>query len=153
VTFRYQPLISGIQSCHVVGSFNDWNQTSHPMNDDDGDGTWEATVELAPGEYRYKFLVDGNTWLEDPNAQDSADDGYGGSNSVIRVGPDTRTGAAQPRHVPFRRGIAGRHVQQLGDRQDAAVRRGWRRRLGDDAPPAGGRVPLQVRRGRQLDHG
>jgi glycosidase len=102
VTFRYQPLISGIQSCHVVGSFNDWNQTSHPMNDDDGDGTWEATVELAPGEYRYKFLVDGNTWLEDPNAQDSADDGYGGSNSVIRVGPDTRTGAAQPRHVPFR---------------------------------------------------
>jgi hypothetical protein len=29
-------------------------------------GAWETTIQLAPGTYRYKFVVDG-VWITDPN--------------------------------------------------------------------------------------
>jgi len=102
VRFAYTPLISGISTCYLVGEFNGWNQTATPMTDEDGDGTWETTVRLAPGKYAYKFLVDGTTWLEDPNATDSVDDGYGGQNSVIHVGASGKAaGPGKPRRVTF----------------------------------------------------
>ncbi|MBZ0268288.1 alpha-glucosidase C-terminal domain-containing protein, partial [bacterium] len=105
VTFSYKPLISGIDSCHLVGSFDDWNQQAHPMNDEDGDGAWTITMTLNPGVYEYKFLVDGSNWLEDPEAEETLEDPYGGKNSVLRVGEQARAKAASgpgsPRHVEF----------------------------------------------------
>ena len=32
-----------------------------------------------------KFVIDRNTWVIDPNAIDTSDDGYGGKNSVLIV--------------------------------------------------------------------
>lgn len=84
VTFRYQPVISGVGEVFVAGSFNDWNVGATPMSDADGDGTWEATLLLAPGEYQYKFVVDGN-WITDDKADRFVDDGFGGQNSVLDV--------------------------------------------------------------------
>ena len=62
------------------------------MNDDGkegdrvaGDGVWSIVKVLPPGRYEYKFLVDRNTWIEDPNALESIDDGYGGKNSILIV--------------------------------------------------------------------
>jgi 1,4-alpha-glucan branching enzyme len=40
------------------------------MQDDDGDGIWEITVRLAPGRYRYLYLVDENRWFVDPGNPD-----------------------------------------------------------------------------------
>ena len=74
----------GAGSVHVAGEFNDWNPTADAMSDPDGDGVFSVTLPLAQGSYQYKFVVDGN-WQEDPNAADSADDGFGGKNSVIVV--------------------------------------------------------------------
>ncbi|NNE42776.1 MAG: DUF3459 domain-containing protein, partial [Gemmatimonadetes bacterium] len=101
VTFRFQPVISGIQSCHLVGEFNGWDQAATPMTDPDGDGMYECTVKLSPGKYAYKFLVDGVNWLEDPNATDTVDDGYGGVNSLINVGESGASAAGKPRQVRF----------------------------------------------------
>lgn len=103
VTFSYQPLISGIGTCSVAGSFNDWNATEFPMSDEDGDGTWTTTVTLPPGEYEYRFVIDQNTWLEDPNSEEFAENPFGGKNSLIRVGMPKRaaTGPGKPRHVSF----------------------------------------------------
>ena len=50
-----------------------------------GDGIWSIIKPLTPGRYEYKFVVDRNTWIEDPNALDRVDDGYGGVNSVLIV--------------------------------------------------------------------
>ncbi len=50
-----------------------------------GDGIWSILKKIEPGRYQYKFVVDRNTWVTDPNALETADDGYGGRNSVIIV--------------------------------------------------------------------
>tara|TARA_Y100001970_G_C14011696_1_gene738775 strand:+ start:559 stop:966 length:408 start_codon:yes stop_codon:yes gene_type:complete len=49
------------------------------------DGIWSIIKSLSPGRYEYKFVIDRNTWVEDPNALDRVEDGYGGVNSVLIV--------------------------------------------------------------------
>lgn len=70
----------------VAGSFNGWRPESMQMVRGAG-GVWSVTVPLAIGEHRYQFVVDGQRWVPDPTAQGLADDGFGGRNSVIVVGP------------------------------------------------------------------
>jgi 1,4-alpha-glucan branching enzyme len=50
-----------------------------------GDGIWSLVKKIEPGRYQYKFVVDRNSWVTDPNALETTDDGYGGKNSVIIV--------------------------------------------------------------------
>lgn len=45
----------------LAGTFNDWNPESTPMARD-ADGNWRAAVDLKPGHYEYKFVVDGAWW-------------------------------------------------------------------------------------------
>jgi 1,4-alpha-glucan branching enzyme len=47
----------------VAGSFNNWNNAVQPMHW--MNCAWETTIQLAPGTYRYKFVVDG-VWITDP---------------------------------------------------------------------------------------
>jgi 1,4-alpha-glucan branching enzyme len=42
----------------VNGSFNNWCGNCFQMTDADGDNIWEATTDLAPGTYEYKFSAD-----------------------------------------------------------------------------------------------
>ena len=50
-------------------------------------GIWSVTVALPIGEHRYEFVVDQTRWVPDPTAHAQVDDGFGGRNSVIVVGP------------------------------------------------------------------
>jgi hypothetical protein len=70
----------------VAGSFNGWDAAALSLRQD-ANGVWEATVPLPVGEHRYQFVVDGQRWVPDPAAQSQMDDGFGGTNSVIVVGP------------------------------------------------------------------
>ena len=70
----------------VAGSFNGWRPESMQMVRSAG-GVWSVTVPLAIGEHRYQFVVDGQRWVPDPTARALVDDGFGGRNSVIVVGP------------------------------------------------------------------
>ena len=72
------------QRVALVGDFNAWNRSGQTMRRTPA-GPWEITVELAPGRYQYKFLVNDNQWLADPKAQGSAPNQYGSTNSVIEV--------------------------------------------------------------------
>jgi CubicO group peptidase (beta-lactamase class C family) len=64
----------------LAGSFNDWNDLTIPMRWKNG--AWEALVELAPGAYQYKFVVDG-VWIPDPeNPRIEAEDNF---NSLLTV--------------------------------------------------------------------
>ena len=85
VTFTFTPNISA-DRVNLAGSFNGWSTDETPMKDEDGDNTWEVSLDLLDGEYQYKFVVNGDTWLADPNNPKTAPDGYGGQNSVITVG-------------------------------------------------------------------
>ncbi|RKZ30078.1 hypothetical protein DRQ36_06765, partial [bacterium] len=65
VTFRYSPNIAA-RTVNLAGTFNSWSSDATPMSDTDGDGTWEITLDLPDGEYQYKFVVDGDVWVQDP---------------------------------------------------------------------------------------
>jgi hypothetical protein len=65
----------------VAGSFNNWEPAGLEKGDD---GVFRGTLEISPGSYEYKFVVDG-TWVEDPANPETAPDPYGGVNSVLVV--------------------------------------------------------------------
>jgi hypothetical protein len=45
-----------------------------------------VVVELDPGRYEYKFVVDGGAiWLDDKGNPEGVPDPYGGRNSVVVV--------------------------------------------------------------------
>ncbi|PLV60443.1 glycogen-binding domain-containing protein [Thermotoga sp. KOL6] len=68
----------------IAGSFNNWNSEEIEMYQI-GDGWWEGVLELGPGIYEYKFVVNGEEWVTDPNAFAFVDDGFGGKNGVFEV--------------------------------------------------------------------
>jgi 1,4-alpha-glucan branching enzyme len=73
----------GANDVTVAGTFNDWDANAVRLTKGE-DGVFRATVEIEPGTYEYKFVVDG-TWVEDPANPDTVDDGYGGVNSILTV--------------------------------------------------------------------
>jgi hypothetical protein len=68
----------------LTGTFNNWNQ-SQLLFAREGDG-WVCRVDLDPGVYQYKFIVDGD-WLLDPSNPDTSEDEAGNVNNVIEVKP------------------------------------------------------------------
>ncbi len=68
----------------IVGDFNRWNPAALPLRRLPDGRTWEVEVPLAPGRYIYAFFVDGRV-ARDTAAAESANDGFGVTNSVILV--------------------------------------------------------------------
>lgn len=68
----------------LVGDFNGWAPDATPL-ERGADGTWSATLALAPGRHVYAFLVDGKVWMTDPRAQVARDLDFGRENSVLIV--------------------------------------------------------------------
>src|SRR6185437_3247245 len=68
----------------IYGSFNDWIQTKNYCARE-GDG-WVCRVDLAPGNYTYRFLVDG-VGLIDPTNPATEEDRQGRTDSVIVIKP------------------------------------------------------------------
>jgi hypothetical protein len=54
------------------------------MKYDDGAGSYKAEICLKPGEYEYKFVVDGEWLLDEANPEFFPND-FGTLNSVLRV--------------------------------------------------------------------
>lgn len=71
-------------SVSLAGTFNSWNTSADPLTKGDG-GVWFVVKPLDAGSYQYKFVVNGSEWKTDPANPESADDGYGGKNSLIVV--------------------------------------------------------------------
>lgn len=66
----------------LAGSFNDWNQ-SQLLCAKEQDG-WACGIDLKPGKYTYKFIIDGD-WILDPDNANTEDDERGFTNSVLVV--------------------------------------------------------------------
>lgn len=73
----------------VVGNFNGWNPSAHPMQRTPTGGTWTVTVPLEAGRHEYSFVVDGSHWVPDPSAPLASKDGFGTANSVLLVSGST----------------------------------------------------------------
>ena len=85
VKFSFSPNVIP-RTVSLAGTFNNWSTATDFLSDDDDDGVWTVELELEDGEYQYKFVVNGEYWYQDMNNPLSTPDGYGGRNSVIRVG-------------------------------------------------------------------
>lgn len=72
---------------YLVGDFNAWNRTSHPMQRELS-GEWSTTVELGSGHaYQFRYLRDNHEWLNDPQADAFVCNPYGSDNFVVVVDP------------------------------------------------------------------
>ena len=67
----------------VAGSFNGWDTKKFSAKKDSR-GNWKVEVNLKPGRYEYKFLVDGS-WMNDPHCNSFATNSFGSQNSVIEL--------------------------------------------------------------------
>lgn len=74
------PLSGNVNAVHLAGDFNSWIPEAM-LKRDNG---FHATVNLEPGVYQYKFVVDGE-WQIDPSAGGNAQNDFGTSNSVLLV--------------------------------------------------------------------
>jgi len=68
----------------IYGSFNNWIQTKNYCAREGGG--WVCRIDLPPGKYTYRFLVDGVD-LNDPTNPVTEDDGNGHLNSVVVIRP------------------------------------------------------------------
>ncbi|MHB8883368.1 MAG: hypothetical protein ACYC69_17905 [Thermodesulfovibrionales bacterium] len=68
----------------LAGDFNKWSVEAGAMKRKD-DGTWTIEVPLKPGIYHYMFVVDGEGWVSDPQAESYRDDGFGNKNAILRI--------------------------------------------------------------------
>ena len=85
VTFEY-PAANRARSVHLVGDFNDWNETATPMMRDLSAGLWRVRLELDRGrEYQFRYLVDGSTWHNDWHADRYVPNIHGSDNSVVET--------------------------------------------------------------------
>jgi Glycogen recognition site of AMP-activated protein kinase/Domain of unknown function (DUF3471) len=64
----------------LSGTFNNWHQSQFVFGRE-GD-EWVCRIDLEPGKYAYKFIVDGN-WILDPANPVSEEDEAGNVNSIL----------------------------------------------------------------------
>ena len=82
IVFTLPAAVDG-HTASLVGEFNAWNPTRHPMQRAD-DGSFAVTVPLEIGRtYQYRFFVDGERWDNDWNADAYVPNEFGGENSLI----------------------------------------------------------------------
>jgi 1,4-alpha-glucan branching enzyme len=67
----------------LAGDFTGWAKTPIKLRKGK-QGTWRTTVSLAPGQYHYKFVVDGE-WKDDPAAKTTCSNPFGTRNSVLEI--------------------------------------------------------------------
>jgi len=85
VTFLFPANVLARQ-VHVVGDFNDWNRSSHPMTRNGNPDYWQLELELARGRaYQFRYLLDGKVWQNDWQADRYAPNPFGGENSVVQT--------------------------------------------------------------------
>jgi 1,4-alpha-glucan branching enzyme len=86
VTFRLNKKSAGqaAKAC-VAGDFNAWQADETPMTPLKN-GDFKVTVTLPQGrEYQYRYVLDGNTWLTDEDAEKYAPAGIGDVQNAVVV--------------------------------------------------------------------
>lgn len=90
-----QPVNIG-QSVRIAGEFNNWRPETAPLRVNPHIGVLEALVNIPPGSWQYRLVVD-DKWMPDPFNPVSAPNPFGGANSVVSV-PALTMRSEQPLH-------------------------------------------------------
>ncbi len=71
------------RSVQLVGDFTHWQKNAVNLRKD-AQGIWKTVLDLAPGTYHYRFLVDGE-WRDDPECTLRVANPFGTQNSVRQI--------------------------------------------------------------------
>ena len=86
VTFTF-PESVWADTMFLVGDFNGWHRTSHPMRRVRS-GKWILTLNLELGRaYQFRYLQDNDAWLNDTQADAYVCNPYGTVNFVVITDP------------------------------------------------------------------
>jgi len=84
VTFKLNPEVEAA-SAALLGEFNAWDESTTPMKRLK-DGSFSATVSLEAGsEYRFRYLLDGQQWVNDPEPDSVVTNRFGSTDCVVAV--------------------------------------------------------------------
>jgi chromosome partitioning protein len=72
------------QDVAIAGDFNGWDPATTPLKRDESLGVWQACVNIPPGRYRYRLVVDGQ-WVQDPYNSYVESNPFGELNNIIVV--------------------------------------------------------------------
>ncbi len=72
------------KSVQVAGDFNDWQPNKTNLEKVGDSGVWQTKLQMPPGRYRYRLVVDGQ-WQQDPYNKLTEASPLGGFNSVVEV--------------------------------------------------------------------
>jgi len=86
VTFRVSTeMAPEAETVTVVGDFNNWDPVETPLKKLKS-GEFSGLVELESGKsYEFRYLVDGKNWINEPEADGSSVNRFGGENSVLSL--------------------------------------------------------------------
>jgi chromosome partitioning protein len=84
VTFRMAA--PDARKVFLAGEFNDWRLEPLTSLEGERDGVWVRRVSLAPGNYQYKYFIDGQ-WVVDPDNPLRIVNEQGNVNSLLKVKP------------------------------------------------------------------
>jgi len=80
---EFQLRAPSARSVRLAAEFTDWEKSPLDMVKSEN-GVWFATVPLSPGNYAYRFIVDGR-WCNDPQSAQRVPNPFGTDNAVANV--------------------------------------------------------------------
>jgi len=86
VTFRLnKDIVNSANRVNLAGDFNNWDTNSIPMKKLKT-GEYAVSVDLEKGkEYQFKYLVDGNSWVNEKEADKHVPNDFLSENSVVTL--------------------------------------------------------------------
>ena len=82
---RYRDAVAS--DVRIAGDFNGWVPDKGVRSLIESEGqtrVWTKILQLAPGTYQYRYVVDGD-WREDPENSEMVQNEMGGRNSILIV--------------------------------------------------------------------
>ncbi len=80
---NFSLLAPDAQNVSLAGDFNDWDVNTHLLQKVSS-GTWEVNIDLNPGKYEYRFVVDGE-WKNDPDCMSFTPNSFGSENCILKL--------------------------------------------------------------------
>lgn len=75
--------LTGAREVLITGDFVQWAPQGVALSYDGAD-TWRTALDLAPGEYQYRLIIDG-VWSDHAQAQKRVNNPFGTQNCVLVV--------------------------------------------------------------------
>jgi len=85
---RQVPIVvnaEGASEVSITGDFTEWSEEGIALRRS-GNGEFRTVLQLEPGEYQYRLLIDGE-WKDDPRAPRRVANPSGTENCILEVPP------------------------------------------------------------------